>query len=369
MGRMLLSPGRYVQGAGAVREIGTHAARLGSVALVIGGKTALSLCYDDIHASLAAKGIACYGENFGGVSTRREIRRLAEAAEAHNVDIVISLGGGASIDAGKAVAHEMKLPVIVVPTTVATDAPCSALSVIYTDDGVFESYLHLRRNPDCILVDSLLVARSPVRFLVAGMGDALATFWESDTCYRSGRPNPLTDGGRPTLATRALARLCYETLLESGFQAKLAVERQVVTPAVEAIVEANTLLSGLSSENGGHAGGHSIHNGLTQLPATRDKLHGEKVAFGVVAQLVLEGRPARDIGEVQAFCRSVGLPLCLEDLGVTNPSPEEIRTVAAAATAENETIHATWFPVSAEMVEAAIWTADALGMNFKSMGC
>jgi glycerol dehydrogenase len=259
----------------------------------------------------------------------------------------------------------MKLPVIVVPTVVSTDAPCSALSVVYTEAGVFERYLLLRKNPDCILVDTTVVAGSPAKFLVAGMGDALATYWESDTCFRSGKPNLITGGVSPTLAVKALARLCFDTLLEYGLQAKLAVERKVVTPAVEAIVEANTLLSGLSSENGGHAGAHSIHNGLTTLKATRHKLHGEKVAFGVLAQLVLEGRTARDIKEVQDFCLSVGLPVCLEDLDILNPTVEEIRQVASAAVAEGETIHATWFPVSEDMVEAAIWTADALGTRCK----
>jgi glycerol dehydrogenase len=145
----------------------------------------------------------------------------------------------------------------------------------------------------------------------------------------------------------------------------MAVEMNMVTPAVEAIVEANTLLSGLSSENGGHAGAQSIHNGLTTLPATREKLHGEKVAFGVLAQLVMEGRPLSEIREVQDFCLSVGLPVCLEDLNLPNPSPEEIRMVADAAVAEGETIHGTWFPVTSAMVEAAIWTADALGMDYK----
>jgi len=364
MSRMLLSPSRYIQGAGAVKEIGLHAARVGSSALVIGGRTALSLCGADIQASLAAEGIECHQECFQGVSSRKEISRLGESAASHGADFIIALGGGASIDAGKAVSHEMNVPVIVVPTTVATDGPCSALSVLYTDDGVFERYLHLRRNPDCVLVDTTLVAQSPVRFLVAGMGDALATFWESDTCARSGKPNPLTGGGTPTLAARALSRLCYETLLESGLHAKLAVEKRVVTPAVEAIVEANTLLSGLSSENGGHAGGHSIHNGLTTLAATRNKLHGEKVAFGVLCQLVLEGRPAAAIKEVQDFCIRVGLPICLEELEIINPSLEEIRQVAEAATADDETIHATWFPVTAGMVEAAIWGADALGADY-----
>lgn len=365
MSRMLLSPSRYVQGAGAIKEIGMHASSLGTSVQVIGGKTALSLCGPEIQASLAEKDIPCHQECFQGVSSQHEIRRLAGIAGANRADIIIALGGGASIDAGKAVSHEMKVPVIVVPTVISTDAPCSALSVVYSEEGAFERYLLLRKNPDCVLVDTALVAQSPVRFLVAGMGDALATYWESDTCFRSGRPNAITGAARPTLATRALARLCYDTLLESGLQAKLAVELHGVTPAVEAIVEANTLLSGLSSENGGHAAGHSIHNGLTTLKALGLKLHGEKVAFGVLAQLVLEGRPSAAIREVQYFCFSVGLPLCLEDLGIASPTAEEIIRVAEAAVAPGETIHATWFPVTAEMVAAAIWTADALGKRYK----
>lgn len=366
MSRILLSPGRYVQGAGAIREIGEHAARIGSCALVIGGKTALSLCGADILASLTEVDIPCFQECFQGISSQQEIRRLTGIAAANRADVIIALGGGASIDAGKAVSHEMKIPVIVVPTIISTDAPCSALSVIYSETGVFERYLLLRKNPDCVLVDTTIVSGSPTKFLVAGMGDALATFWESDTCSRSGKPNPLTDDGSPTLAAGALARLCYKTLLESGLQAKLAVEMNVVTPAVEAIVEANTLLSGLSSENGGHAAAHSIHNGLTMLAATKHTLHGEKVAFGLLAQLMLEGRPSSAIKEVQDFCFSVGLPLCLEDLGIMNPSADDIRQVAATAVAEGETIHSTWFPVSADMVAAAIWAADALGSRYKT---
>jgi len=364
MSLLFCSPGRYIQGAGAMKEIGNHAVRLGNSALLVGGRTALSLAGPQILASLAEMNVVCHQECFGGISSRSEIDRLVAVAAAKQIDIVIAVGGGAAIDAGKAVSHELRSPVIVVPTTVATDAPCSALSVIYTESGVFERYLLLRRNPDCILVDTALIAQSPVRFLVAGMGDALATYWESDTCARSGRKNPLTGGGSQTLATRSLARLCYETLLESGVQAKLAVSRGVVTPAVEAIVEANTLLSGLSSENGGHAGGHAVHNGLTTLAATKNKLHGEKVAFGVQVQLVMEGRPQQAISEVQAFCHAVGLPLCLADLDLAAPSLEEIRQVAQAAVAKEETMHATWFPVSAAMVEAAIWTADALGARY-----
>jgi glycerol dehydrogenase len=365
MSRALISPGKYIQGAGVIMEIGAHAGKLGSCALVLGGRTALSMCGEQIAASLAARQIGCHQEIFGGVSSRKEIGRLKAIAQASRANLIIVVGGGMSIDAGKVVAHEMKVPVIVVPTIATTNAPCSAMSVIYTDAGELVEYLPLDKNPDCVLVDTNCVAQSPAKFLVAGMGDALATFWEADTCVRSGLANGVTGTTCPTLAALALARLTYDTLLESGPQARLAVERKAVTPAVEAIVEANTLTSGLGFENLGHAGAHSIHNGLLTAKSTDRKMHGEIVAFGVLVQLILEGRPSSAIREVQGFCHSVGLPLCLEDLGIINPSPEEIGRVAQVTCAEGESIHSTWFPVTAASVEAAIWTADALGALYK----
>ena len=245
MSRMLLAPGRYIQGAGAINEIGTHAARIGSKALLSGAKTALSVGGQAIKASLEAANVGCVQEDFMGECSNKEIQRLKEIGQSNGVDLIIAAGGGKMIDTGKAVAYEMKVPVIVVPTIAATDAPCSALSVIYTEDSVFESYLVLPTNPDVVLVDTAIVAKAPVDLLVSGMGDALATFWEADTCGKSCKPNALTGATPPTLSALALARLCYDTLLEYGVQAKLAVEKNAVTPAVEAIVEANTLLSGL----------------------------------------------------------------------------------------------------------------------------
>jgi glycerol dehydrogenase len=157
-------------------------------------------------------------------------------------------------------------------------------------------------------------------------------------------------------------------LLEYGLHAKLAVEVHSATPAVEAVVEANTLLSGLGFESGGLAGAHSVHNGFTVLESSHHKLHGMKVAFGTLTQLVLEGRTSAQINEVLDFCLSVGLPVTLKEMGINNPTREEIRKVAEATTAPGETIHATWFPVTADMVEAAIWAADALANNYKKKG-
>jgi glycerol dehydrogenase len=366
MSRMLLAPGRYVQGPRATDEIGHHASRLGTKALLTGGKTALSTCSKAIEASLLAQQVSCHQEIFQGECCDPEINRLIEIARNQKADLIIAVGGGKVLDTGKAVAYEMRVPVIIVPTIAATDAPCSALSVVYTEDGVFERYLVLPKNPDCVLVDSQIVAHAPVEYLVSGMGDALATFWEADTCAKSCKPNVLTGATPPTLSAIALARLCYDTLLEHGLAAKLAVERKVVTLSVEAIIEANTLLSGLGFESGGLAGAHSVHNGFTVLEASHDKLHGQKVAFGTITQLVMEGRPFHQIKEVIDFCLGVGLPICLEDIGLPSPNTEDVRRVAEATTAEGETIHATWFPVNADMVEAAIWAADALGKAAKT---
>ena len=365
MSRILLSPGRYIQGAGAINEIGEHTSKFGTKALLTGGKTSLSICSESILASLKESGVDCYQEAFNRECCDHETGRLTDIANLEKCNLVIAAGGGKAIDTGKAVAHRMKAPVIIVPTIAATDAPCSALSVVYTQEGVFDRYMVLPNSPQCVLVDTAIVAKAPVRFLVAGMGDALATFWEADTCNKSCKPNALTGATPPTLSAVALAKLCYDTLLQHGLYAKIAVEKSVVTQSVEAIVEANTLLSGLGFESGGLAGSHAVHNGLTVLEKTHSKLHGEKVAFGVLTQLVLEGRDNEDLMEVMNFCTSVGLPICFEDLAIPNPTKEEIRAVAAATVAEGETIHATWFEIKAEMVEAAMWTADAIGCQYR----
>lgn len=365
MSRLLLAPGRYVQGTGAINEIGTFASSMGKKGFIVGGKRALSFCGKKIKASLGRNELDSLQEMFNGECSDKEIGRLKDVATSNSCDFIIAVGGGKVIDTGKAVAYEMNVQVIVVPTIAATDAPCSALSVIYTDEGVFARYLVLPKNPDCVLVDTQICAEAPERYLVSGMGDALATFWEADTCARSCKPNALTGATPPTLSALALARLCYDTLLEHGNAAKLAVEKNSVTPSVEAVVEANTLLSGIGFESGGLASAHSVHNGFTVLEDTHEKLHGEKVAFGTLTQLILEGHPLKQVNEVMAFCASVGLPITLEELGLTDPSQEDIMAVAEATTAEGETIHSTWFTVTADAVAAAIWGADALGKHYK----
>ena len=171
---------------------------------------------------------------------------------------------GKIFDTAKAAAYYEKTPVLICPTIASTDAPCSALSVIYTDEGVFEEYLFLPKNPDLVLMDTDVITASPVRLTVAGMGDALATYFEARACVTKGAGT--CAGGLSTEAAYALAKLCFDTLMNEGVKAKIALDAGVCTKAVEKVIEANTLLSGIGFESCGLAGAHAIHNGLTVLP-------------------------------------------------------------------------------------------------------
>ena len=251
---------------------------------------------------------------------------------------------------------------IICPTIASTDAPCSALSVIYTDDGVFEEYLFLPANPNMVMMDTDIIAKSPVRLTVSGMGDALATYFEARACKRSGAIS--CAGGKTTEAAMALAELCFNTLMEEGVKAKIALEAGACTEAVEKIIEANTLLSGIGFESAGLAGAHAIHNGMTVLEECHSMYHGEKVAFGTIAQLVLENVPEEELEEIIGFCVEVGLPVTWKELGAENVTDEQIMEVAKAACAENDTLHNMPFEVTPETVAAALKAADAYGRYY-----
>lgn len=363
--KMFISPGRYVQGSGAIKELGVHLKTLEcSNITIVADPIGLMAVEQAMMAGLEKEGISSKIEIFKIECCQKEIDRIAKIAIDFESDTIVGLGGGKAIDVAKAVARKLNKKLAIVPTIAATDAPCSALSVIYTPDGVFESFLVLPKNPDLVLVDTSVIAKAPVRLFVSGMGDALSTWFEADTSYKSN-----TAGMQDTLSTLAaqgLAKLCYETIMENGYAAKLAVEHGVVTEAVERVVEANTLLSGLGFESGGLAAAHSFQDAVTVLEETHRFFHGEKVSFGVIFQLVLENRSNEEIEKVLDFCLRVGLPVCLEDIGAADVSEEKLWQVAEATAAPDETIHSEPFEVTADKVYAALVAADALGKQAKN---
>ena len=360
MRKVLCSPGSYIQQEGAMGQLADEYAAIGSKgAHIIVDPMIDKLYHHQIVSSFDAKGTPYQLMEFGGECSSEEVNRHREHIGSN--DVVIGIGGGKTLDTAKAVAFYANLPVMIVPTAASSDAPCSRLSVLYRPDGVFDKYLPLPANPDVVLMDTDIITKAPVRFLVSGLGDAFATYYEAAACVRS---NAVTmTGGHATNAAFTLAKLCHDSLLEDGVKAVAAAKAGVRTAALENIIEANTLLSGLGFESSGLAAAHAIHDGMTALEGTHKMLHGEKVAFGTLAQFVLEDRSLDETAEVYDFFRQVGLPTSLEEIGIGDATDEDLLRVGELACGPDETMGNMPFEVTPVDVANALRAADEVGKN------
>ena len=351
------APRRYIQGAGALGELGKHIKPLGENVLVAGGRAGMLATRAGREKSFQSYGIRQVEEPFRGETSDAEIERLARIAKTGGCDVILASGGGKVIDTVKAAAEFLGVPAVIVPTIASNDAPCSALSVVHNEDGSFNRLMPLKNSPALVLVDTGIIARSPVRQLVSGMGDALATWFEADACEKSGALNNF--GGRVSISAMALARLCLDTLLEYGRDAKRSCELQRVTPALEKVVEANILLSGLGFESGGVAVAHALSESFSSIPALRGFTHGELVAFGLLVHMVLEGRPEEMIREIACFCADVGLPVTLAQ----PDNMDELGAAARDAAAIGKPSHNLRAGITGKEIFEAIIKADAIGIK------
>jgi glycerol dehydrogenase len=378
MTQMFAAPGRYIQGYKELERISRHVAWFGRRLLVVTTQGRLDSLRQTLGASFRDTHTQLHYEIFNGEVTRQEVQRLSASMLRLGCDGVIGVGGGKVLDAAKVVAHGARVPLCIVPTIVSNDAPTSSLSVLYTEAGAFDDVLFFERSPDVVLVDTWIIAQAPMRLLVAGMGDALSTYFEARTCVESCRDNFLGNAGggmkegaggsKATLTSMAIAELCYRVLLEDGVQAKRAGERRCVTKAFNRVVEANALMSGIGFESNGVATAHAVYCGFSELGARATMYHGEYVAFGTVVMLVLEGKSSRELDQVLRFCLSIGLPVTFADLGLGDITPEEVDAVARVASDPNQTSKVEPFEVTFDEMKAALLSASDLGQFYKDGG-
>lgn len=373
MRKALILPTKYVQGEDELLNLGYFVTTFGKTALLIANPDDVERVRPQLDATAEKFGISFVEGGFNGEVTREETTRLQAIAQEKQTDCIIGLGGGKAIDASKVVAEGERL--IIVPTIAAQDAPTSHSAVLYHADGSFDDYAYFKQSPSVVLVDTKVIAKAPTRFLVAGMGDALSTYFEARATHHSysrvnaslpmGSREGLTPPASGTYAALAMAKLCWENLQEDGLNAKIACDANLPTEALNKIVETNILLSGLGFESGGLAAAHAIHNGMTVLSGAHHYLHGEKVAFATLAQLILEDAETTEVNAVMDFMASIGLPLTLADLGVESISFEEALEVAKIASIPEESIHSMPFPIVEEEVANAIIVADRIGQAYK----
>jgi glycerol dehydrogenase len=361
--RVLISPHRYIQGKDTLDHLGRYISILPSrrpaVLITEGGKRRFGR---RIEESLSGSGADPELVLFRGECCIEEVERIVDYVHRTNrtPDAVIAVGGGKCIDAGKCVAFRIELPLVVCPTIASTDAPCSAVSVMYSQDGVGKGPEFFPNSPALVVVDTRIIAEAPLRHFIAGMGDALATYYEARTCFRnrSGR-NML--GGRSTLAAMSLAELCAKTIYEDARRAIENLKSAEIDETVENIVEANTLLSGVGFESGGLAAAHAIAAGLTVVPVLhRDYLHGELVGIGLVAQMILEKDPG-EAERVARFLAKVGLPVSLQQLQLDAGRDEGAIMEAMTAAMKEPFVRYEPLDVSAHKLFAAFCEAGRLG--------
>ncbi len=344
--KIMIFPQRYVQGPDILFQIGEHLEILGiQNPLIVGGQTALSVCQESIQKSIDEKGLTGAFHTFGGETSWDEINTIKEACLSGNHDAIISCGGGKVLDAGRTAAAASGInagvvppeviegvgagvPCIQIPTIAATDSPTAKVSVIYTDKGEFETFLIFPTNPAMVFVDTKVIAGAPADQLVYGMGDALATYFEADISCRTATPT--LAGGLSSRTALNIAKLSFDTLMEYGLQAKIEVENNVAGPALEAVVEANILLSGLGYENGGLSAAHAIALSYTRIYDLFENhpTHGQLVAFSTLTQLMMEERSQEFLDKIYGFCKSVGLPTTLKELGMPEFTDDALKMVS-----------------------------------------
>lgn len=321
-------PGRYVQGPGALAALGPLMKELGGrVAAVVAGDTARAASGDGVRATLEGAGCSAHFLRFSGACTAAAVAGLAAQAAEIKADTVIALGGGSVIDTAKGVTKARGSLLIVVPTIASTDAPTSRSVVLYDDQHRITGVERMRRNPDAVLVDTNIVASAPVRFFAAGMGDALSKKFEAEQCRLAGAMNFF--GTPPPPVALLMAERCYAMIAEYG---EAAYARIAATgkpdDAVERVVEATVLFSGLGFEACGLSMAHALYRGLGAHPRIGRALHGEVVAFGTIAQLLAEERPAGEVRAHVDLTRRLGLPVTLAQLGAPSLDAAELQEIA-----------------------------------------
>lgn len=271
---------------------------------------------------------------YKGECSLTEINRVSTLAQTDGVDAIIGVGGGKVLDVVKAAASASRTKSVLIPTLASNCAPWTPLSVIYSDEGVMTHYDVYPMSVDILLVEPRILVKAPAPLLIAGIGDTLAKWYEADVQIRR-----LTHPPVALKVAHHTARLCAEEMFahaeEAIADAKEAQVSESFKKVVESIIMLGGMVGGFGDKFGRIAGAHSIHNGMTIAPESHEALHGNKVAYGILVQLLLEQKES-EVERLLPFYHKLGLPSSLRELNISDTWIDEI---AVHSTREEESIH------------------------------
>ena len=353
---LTIAPAQVVRGQGVLAHMGDSIARLGVRPLIVASDCTLALLEPFFSQSLADLAIVI--ETYKPDCSEAALTALHQAVCRHQADLIIGVGGGKALDTAKLLAHQTGLPVVTAPTSAATCAAWTALSNVYSDQGAFLYDVGLGRCPDLLILDYELIATAPSRTLAAGIGDALAKWYEASVS---------SGASEQTLIIAAVqqARVLRDILFQKAQHALSEPGGTVWREVVDASVLLAGVIGGLGGAQCRTVAAHAVHNGLTHLLASHSALHGEKVAYGVLVQLRLEEMGLGNQLAVTArqqllqFYGQVGLPKTLEDLGLGEISLAALKQAAEIACQAGSDIHRLPFSVTPEQLMAAMVSTTA----------
>lgn len=320
------APHRYYQGPGQLDRLGEILAPYGTAPLIVIDAFMRASLEARILESCRRAGLAPRLMSFGGEITHPAIDALIDGLDGLAPSVAVGVGGGKALDAAKAVALRLRLLAVTVPTIASNDSPTSAAIAMYDENHTMIAVDRLHRSPEAVVVDTALIAAAPVRFLLAGIGDALSKKFEADGCAAGSGITPF--GTRPGRTGGAIADACYQTLRKHGAAAVRAAKAGQPNDDLEAVVEATLLMSGLGFENGGLSLAHSLTRGLVKVRGASGAPHGDHIAWALLVQLAAEGRSDAFIADLLGFYEEIGLPASLGALGMDRPGPEDYAEIA-----------------------------------------
>ena len=346
-----VAPGRVLRGQKALSQAGEAIARLGHRPLIVGGDRTLAVTLPQLQAVLEQLSFAT--ASYSPDCSEASLGSLRQAATDSQADLIIGIGGGKALDTAKLLAHQCGLPVVTIPTSAATCAAWTALSNVYSDTGAFLYDVSLDRCPDLLVLDYDLIQTAPQRTLVAGIGDALAKWYEAFVNSGHSEQSLL-------IAAVQQARVLRDILFQKSAAALVEPGSEVWRDVVDATILLAGVIGGLGGAQCRTVAAHAVHNGLTHIPAAHGAIHGEKVAYGILAQLRLEemvqgnqlAATARQ--QLLKFYAEIGLPQTLEDLGLGDITLAQLRQAAEIACAANSDIHRLPFKVVPDELMAAM---------------
>jgi glycerol dehydrogenase len=332
--------------------------RLGRRSLLVGGDRTLTIVQPFLQPVLEQHSLQAASVSYTPDCSEASLRALHRAATEQQTDVIIGIGGGKALDAAKLLAHQCELPIVTIPTSAATCAAWTALSNIYSDQGAFQYDVGLTRCPDLLILDYDLVRTAPQRTLVAGIGDALAKWYEAS--ISSGHSEQTL-----TIAAVQQARVLRDLLLQKSVAALQAPGSAVWREVVDATILLAGVIGGLGGAQCRTVAAHAVHNGLTHLLQGHKTLHGEKVAYGILVQLRLEEMiqgsilAATSRQQLLNFYSEIGLPESLAELGLAEVKLSALQRSAELACRPNSDIHHLPFEVTPTQLMAAMVSTTA----------